>query len=163
MMRATLSLMLLTCVSCMDAQAGYSRSNCANIYLADNASETTVSVQNTWYTIAGTWAENSLSGWTRAGGVLTSPVVGGGAEYFMVWSASLSAVAEDDFEVAMFHGGVRVEAPGKVEVSKNGKAHMGGGHCKTLLDDVDVELKIRNTSNTGNVTVVHASMAMHRI
>lgn len=81
--------------------AGYSKVNCADIYLADNASATTVSVAGTWYTMTGTWAENSLNEWTRSGGVLTSPAVGGGAEYFIVWSASLASVAEDDLRMTL--------------------------------------------------------------
>jgi len=159
---ATAFLVLLSlCV--WRSYAGYSRKNCVNIYIADNASETTVSVQNTWYTIAGTWSEATLNEWTRSNGVLTSPAVGGAGHYYITWSASIAAGAEDHFEIAIFRDGSRLEPPGKTEIGKLGVASLGGVYCVVIADGVDIELKIRNVSNTGNVTVTHAAIALHKI
>jgi len=143
--------------------AGYSRKNCVDIYLADNASETSIAVQNTWYTIAGTWDEATLNEWTRANGVLTTPAVGGAGHYYITWSASLTATAEDQFEIGIFRGATRLEPPGKTEIAKTGVAHVSGVYCVVIADATDIELKVRNTTNTGNVTVTHAAIALHKI
>jgi len=149
--------------SCRDAMAGFSRMNCVNIYLADNATVTTISVQNTWYTVAGTWSEETLNEWTRSNGVLTSPAVGGAGHYYITWSASLAAAAEDQFEMAIFKDSTRLEPPGKTEISKLGIATASGVYCVVLSDAIDLQLKVRNTTNTGNVTVTHAAIALHKI
>jgi len=143
--------------------AGYSRKNCVNIYLADNATLTSIATKDVWYTISGTWVEETLNEWSRSNGVLTSPAIGGAGHYFIGWSASLSAAAEDQFEVALFKGATRLEPPSKTEIAKGGMISYSGIHCVVLGDGVDLELKVRNTKNSGDVTVLHAAIALLKI
>ena len=156
-------VLLILCVYLYRGYAGYTRVNCVNIYLADNENETTVSVKDTWYTISGTWTAITLNEWTHENGVITSPAVGGAGHYYITWSALLTATAEDKFEVAVFVDGSRLEPPGKTEIGKTGSASVSGGHCLVISDGETMEMKVRNRTNTGNVTATHAAITLHKI
>lgn len=133
------------------------------MFLEDNATATTISVQNTWYTITG-FGQGARNDWTFSPNKLTVNS-GGGGEYLVFWAATVTSGGTQTFEMALaVDGTVKTETKQKICCTTAARHFvLSGTGCFKISAAAYVELKIRNTTGTNDITVVNAHVVVHRI
>ncbi len=141
----------------------------AEIYLSGNASATTCTTQNTWYTIAGSWAFNTAPiGFTIAtpAGTLTvgSTTRSGTGRVLLLASGSISYPNSQaqTFEVGLFKNGSFITGH-SLALSVNNAIDSFPFSINGLEDLVDgdvIDLRIRCTTTGGQaITVKYANIS----
>jgi len=135
-------------------------------YQNDNANETTVSVQNTWYEIDN-FTTGETQGITVAGGAMT---IGTGQNGVYSLAASISGVPESTGHVFEFSFSVNDTILTKTKAKRKFSSTTDAGsvslHGLSNLSASDVvKLEIRNitTGTNASFTVENSSMVIHRI
>lgn len=137
--------------------------NCASMYLVDNATATSISVQNTWYTVSG-FSRGALNDWTFSPDKLTVNANGGG-EYLIFWAATVTSGGTQTFEMSLaVDGTAKAETKQKICCTTASRHFvLSGTGCFQISGDSYTELKVRNITGTNDITIVDAHVVVHRI
>ncbi len=149
-----------------DTISGGGAEDYAEMSIRGNSTATTISSTGVYVKVTAGWATGLVSGWTFSTDKLTSPSTAPGV-CLVTWTVTIDSITDSDqIELTVFQGGsAQAKCSGVLDVNEDigggttlDWATFGGQCLLNIGSSEDLDLRIRNNSDTSNQEVEDASL-----
>lgn len=143
----------------------------AEIHIYDNSTATTITTSSEWYSIdEAEWHEDNVQNWSATTSDATNThalVAGDGAvgTYIFMWTISATpAGTNETYQFAIFIDDAT--STNSLIERKFATADIGTPSAAGIISITNgnvIELKVRSTSGTDNITIKHANLSLHQM